>query len=92
MKPPRKDGAGEKSSQLPNHPQPKPSPVQSAGGAAPQESDSTATNEHARTDHQPSLNPRLRGMSHHLVQGHLQIVQTCLIMPMRFGHCKTLDL
>ena len=32
-------------------PQPKPSSVQSAVGSALQESDSTATNEHAKTDH-----------------------------------------
>ena len=38
-----------------NHPQPKPSSVQNAAGSTHQESDSTATNEQARTDHQPSL-------------------------------------
>ena len=27
--------------------------------------ESTATNQHARTDHQPSQNPHLRGISHH---------------------------
>ena len=43
---------GRRSGQPPNHPQPKPLPVQSARGSAHQESDSTATNEHAKTDHQ----------------------------------------
>ena len=38
----------------PKHLQPKPSPVQSAVGTARQELDSTATNKHARTVHQPS--------------------------------------
>ena len=44
---------------------PKLSSVQSAVGGAHQESVSIATNEHERIDHQPSNNPRLRGMSHH---------------------------
>ena len=43
----------EMSKQLPNHPQLKPSPDLSAAGSVHQESDSTATNEHARTNHQP---------------------------------------
>ena len=47
--------------QHPHYPQPKPSPVQSAVGSAHQESNSTATNEHARTDRLPSQNPLLRG-------------------------------
>ena len=51
--------------QHPNPPQPKSSPVQEAVGSEHQESDSIATNGHERTDHQPSQNPRLRGMSHH---------------------------
>ena len=50
----RKDAGGRKSEQPPNHPEPKPLPVQSAVGGAHQESVSTATNEHARIDHQPS--------------------------------------
>ena len=57
MKPQRKDAGGRKSMQHPSHPQPKFSPVRSAVGSAHQESDSTATNEHARTDHEPSQNP-----------------------------------
>ena len=51
MNPKRKDEGGRKSVQHPYHPQPKPSSVQSAVGSALQDSDSTATNEHARTDH-----------------------------------------
>ena len=56
-----KDAEGKKSEQHPNHnhPQPKLSPVRSAVGSAHQESDSTATNDHAKTDHHPSPNPRL---------------------------------
>ena len=54
MKPQSKNAGGRKSEQHPNHPQPKPSSVQSAVGCAHQESDSTATNERARIDHQPS--------------------------------------
>ena len=69
MKPQRKDAGGRKSVQRPYHPHPKPSPVQSAVRSAHQNLDSTATNEHARTDHLPSPNPRLRGISHH---NHLQ--------------------
>ena len=53
MKPRRKDVEGRKSEQHPSHIQSKPSPVQSAVGCAHQEPDSTAANEHARTDHQP---------------------------------------
>ena len=53
MKPQRKDAGGRKSEQHPNHQSyPKPSYVQSAIGSAHLESDSTANNEHARTDHQ----------------------------------------
>ena len=44
----------QKSEQHPYRPHPKPSSVQSAVGCAHQESVSTATNEHARIDHQPS--------------------------------------
>ena len=62
MKLERKNAGGRKSEQHPNHPQPKPSPVQSAVGCAHQESDSTATSVRARTEHP---NPRLRGISHH---------------------------
>ena len=51
-KPRRKDAVGRKSEQHPNHPQPKPSSVQSAVGCVHRESDSSATNEHAKTDHQ----------------------------------------
>ena len=65
MKPQKKDAGGKKSMQPPNHSQPKPSSVQSAVGCAHPESDSTVTNEHARADHQPSPNPRLREISHH---------------------------
>ena len=54
MKPQRKVAGGRKSVQHPNHPQPKPSSVQSAVGCAHQESVSTATNERAKIDHQPS--------------------------------------
>ena len=54
MKPQRKDAGGRNSEQHPNHPQLKPSPVQSTAGPVHQESDSTATNEHAKTDHQLS--------------------------------------
>ena len=54
MKLERKDGGGRKSQQHPNYPQPKPSPVQSAVESAHQESDSKATNMHAKTGHQPS--------------------------------------
>ena len=36
-------------------------PVLGAVGCAHQESDTTATNKHARSDHQPSLNSSLRG-------------------------------
>ena len=46
-----------RSEQHPYHPQPKPSSVQSAVGSAHQELHLTATNEHARTVHQPSPNP-----------------------------------
>ena len=65
MKLQRKDEGGRKIKQHPNHPQPKPSPVQSALGSAHQESDSTATNMHARIDHQPSQHPHQQGISHH---------------------------
>ena len=54
MKPQRKDARGRKSKQHPNHPRPKLSSVQSAVGSTHQDSDSTATNERAKTDHQPS--------------------------------------
>ncbi len=54
IKPQRKNAGGRKSEQHPYHPHPKPSSVQSAVGGAHQESVSTATNEHARIDHQPS--------------------------------------
>ena len=50
----RYDQRGRKSEQHPYHPHSKPSSVQSAVGGAHQESVSTATNKHARTDHQPS--------------------------------------
>ena len=53
-KPQRKNAGGRKSEQHPYHPHPKPSFVQSAVGDAHQESISTATNEHAKIDHQPS--------------------------------------
>ena len=64
MKSQSKDVGGRESKQHPNHPQPKPWPVQRAVGSALLTSDFTATNEHAGTDHQPSSNPRLRGISH----------------------------
>ena len=54
IKPQRKNAGGRKSEQHPYHPHPKPSSVQSAVGGVHQESVSTATNEHARIDHQPS--------------------------------------
>ena len=44
----------QKSEQHPYHPQPKPLSVQSAVGCVHQELVSTATNEYARIDHQPS--------------------------------------
>ena len=54
IKPQRKNAGGRKSEQHLNHPQPKPSSVQSAVGCAHQESDTIATNERAKTHHQPS--------------------------------------
>ena len=54
FKPQRKNAGGRKSEQRPYHPCPEPSSVQSAVGGAHQESVSTATNERARIDHQPS--------------------------------------
>ena len=54
MRPQRKGAEGRKSEQHPYHPHPKPSSVQRALGCAHQESVSTATNENAKTDHQPS--------------------------------------
>ena len=54
MKPQRKKGEGRKSEQHSSHAQPKPSSVQSVVGGVHLQSDSTATNEHARTDHQSS--------------------------------------
>ena len=65
MKPQRKDAGGRENMQHPNHPQPKPSPVQSAVSSVHQESDCSATNEHARTDHQPSKKLCLQEMSLH---------------------------
>ena len=65
MKLQRKDAGSKKSVQHSNHPQPKPSPVQSAVRSAHQKSDSTATRGCARTDHQPFQNPHLRGISYH---------------------------
>ena len=53
----RKDAGGRKSEQHPYHPQPKSSFLQGAVECSHQESDSTATKEHARTDHQPSQKP-----------------------------------
>ena len=54
MKPQRKDAVGRKSEQHPDHPRAKPSSVRSVVGCALQESDSTATNAHARAaDRQP---------------------------------------
>ena len=54
MKPQRKNAGGRKSEQHLYHSHPKPSSVQSAVECAHQESVSTATNERARFDHQPS--------------------------------------
>ena len=54
IKPQRKNAGGRKSQLHPYHPYPKASSLQSAVGGAHQESVSTATNEHARIDHQPS--------------------------------------
>ena len=54
IKPQRKNAGGRKNEQHPYHPHPKPLSVQSAVGGAHQESVSTATNEHAKIDHQPS--------------------------------------
>ena len=53
-KPQRKNAGGRKREQHPDHPQPKPPPVQSTVGSRHQELDFTATNKYARTDHQPS--------------------------------------
>ena len=66
VKPQRKNAGGRQSEQHPYHPHPKRSSVQSAVGDGHRESVSTATNEHAKIDHQnlPN-NPRLRGKSHH---------------------------
>ena len=63
--PQRKEAGGRKSEQHPNHPQLKPSFVQRAVGSVYHASDSTAISEHETTDHQPSPNRRLRGISHH---------------------------
>ena len=57
MKPKRKNAGGRKNEQHPHHAQPKPSSlpsVQSVVGCAHLESVSTATNERAIIDHQPS--------------------------------------
>ena len=54
IKPQKKKAGGRKSEQHLYHPHPKPTSVQSAVGGAHQESVPTATNEHARIDHQPS--------------------------------------
>ena len=55
MKPQRRNpGDVRKSEQHPNHPNPKPSSVQSAVGDAHQELVSTATNDYARIERQPS--------------------------------------
>ena len=54
MKLQRKDAGGRKSEQHPSHPHPKPSSVQGAVECVHQKSDSTATNECARLDHQSS--------------------------------------
>ena len=54
MKPQRQNTVGRKSKQHPYHPHPKLSSVQSAVGCAHQKSDSTATNERAKIDHQLS--------------------------------------
>ena len=49
--PEKKDGGDRKSEQPPNHPQPKPVPVQTAVESAHQESDSAVTYKYTRTDH-----------------------------------------
>ena len=54
MKPQKEKRRRIKSEQHPYHPHPKPSAVQSVVWCAHQESVSTATNERARIDHQPS--------------------------------------
>ena len=64
MKPQRKNTGGRETEQHLNHPQPKPSSVQSAAGCAHQESDSTAKNEHARIDFNLPKNPHLQRISH----------------------------
>ena len=56
IKPQRKAAWGRKSEWPLNHPQPKLFSVLSAVGSMHQESDSTATSGHARTDPQPSQN------------------------------------
>ena len=64
MKPQRKYAGGRKREQHPNHPQPKPSPVQSSVRSAHRELNFAATNKHAKIDHQPSQGPLLRGIGH----------------------------
>ena len=54
IKPQRKNTEGRKKEQHSYHPHPKPLSVQSEVVGAHQELVSTATNEHARTDQQPS--------------------------------------
>ena len=61
----RKNAGGRNCKQHPYHPYLKPLSVQSAVRGAHQESVSTATNKHARTDHHLSNKPRLQGRSHH---------------------------
>ena len=60
-----KDAGGRKSEQHLNHPQSKPLSVQSTAGYAHQDSDSRATNGHARMTINLPKNPCLRGISHH---------------------------
>ena len=90
MKPQRKHGGSRKSEQHPSHPRPKPSPVQGAVRSAHQNSDSTATSEHARTDHQPSPTPPLRRISHHTVL--VNVVLFCCLFFVEFVTCLDLQL
>ena len=83
VKPQTRDSASRKSEQYPDHPQPKPSHVQNASESAHQESDSTVTNQHVRTDHLPSQNPRLQGIGHHHHHHHLHLLYLRTTLPDR---------
>ena len=77
-----------KSEYNPNHPKPKPSSVQSAVRSAHQESDSTATNEHAK-NYQPShiliWKPRSGELWPQKLKSHLVKIQSLNIHPIKSG-------